>query len=630
MIRQALFILSILLVSNTFAQSGVKQRELQGDTLQLAPLFNVISAWDYVHQITESKSIWRHEDDSVQAALVRLLDHTSEPFDSVMLQLDRMNFQSINVSMEKVSVSDSMSIRWMNDSTFIIDSVGWSLSLLLKEEFQIRQPVDYSAVLFADSIQEGSGTLDSTLSFPDTLLITTIDTAALKSLEIPLHQYSNQKITPPIHDPGLNRHTRITADSNFVVLTDTVYLWMADQQSPFHSLSGKHQLDSLQSALETLMSYNERRDSTRLIFNDMYGKRSPFWITTGNSTSHRFWVKNYKNDSITLWIGNPFKNEISLLLEDDIDVIRLMKEESDHLPRTLKAPDRTLAKMSLLEPDPIFWNYEFSSAFTFNQTYISNWAKGGESSLATMLDVIGSATYNNKDANTQWINIIRLQFGTLLSGEKGFRKNNDMFEINSKFNRNASGKIGFSASFYMKNQLARGYNYPNDSVIVSKFLNPGSLTIGLGAEYKPFKHTAINLAPLSYKNTFVLDTVLIDQTKHGIDNNKRSKQELGTQVVMINNFTPMEDLTIVSRLRLFSNYLNNPENIDIDWEMILDKKINWFFTIRLNLHLIYDDDVHFTLYDSDDQPILNPDGSQKKVAKTQFKEFVGLSMLFKL
>jgi hypothetical protein len=540
-----------------------------------------------------------------------------------------LNFQSINVSIEKVPISDSMSIRWMNDSTFIIDSVGWSLSLLLKEEFQIRPPVDYSEVLFSDSIPEEGPPVDSTLSIPDTFLITTIDTTALESLGLPLHLYADKKITPPIYDPGLNRPAHITSDSNFVVLTDTLYQWMADQQSPFHSLSGKHQLDSLQYAMETLMSYNWRRDSTRLLINDIYGNKTPFWITTGNNNSHRFWVKNYKNDSITLWIGNPNENEISLLLEDDIHVNRLMKEEPDHLPTILKSPDRALAKMSLLKPDPKFWDHGFSSAFSFNQTFLSNWAKGGESSLATMLDMIGSATYNNKDANTQWINSARLNFGTLITSEKGLRKNNDLFEINSKFNRNASGKIGLSASFYMKNQVAKGYNYPNDSVAVSKFLNPGSLTVGLGAEYKLFKHTAINLAPLSYKNTFVLDTVRIDQTKHGIDKNRRSKQELGTQIVLVSNFTPMEDLTITNNLRLFSNYLNHPENIDIDWEMILDKKINWFFTIRLNLHLIYDDDIRFKLYDSDDQPILLLNGNQKKVAKAQFKEFVGLSMLFK-
>ena len=91
----------------------------------------------------------------------------------------------------------------------------------------------------------------------------------------------------------------------------------------------------------------------------------------------------------------------------------------------------------------------------------------------------------------------------------------------------------------------------------------------------------------------------------------------------------MEDLTIASNLRLFSNYLNHPGNIDIDWEMILDKRINWFFTIRLNLHMIYDDDVRFVVYNTDEQPVMLPDGTEKKVARTQFREFIGLSMLFK-
>jgi hypothetical protein len=181
----------------------------------------------------------------------------------------------------------------------------------------------------------------------------------------------------------------------------------------------------------------------------------------------------------------------------------------------------------------------------------------------------------------------------------------------------------------MKNQIAKGYKYPNDSVVVSKFLNPGSLTISLGLDYKPFKHTSINMAPLSYKNTFVMDTARIDQTAHGIDSDKRTKQELGTQILMVNTVKPIEDMTVSSKLRLFSNYLNHPGNIDIDWELLMDQKISWFFTIRLNLHLIYDDDIRFTVYGSDEQPILLPNGSEKKAARAQFKEFVGLSLLFK-
>jgi len=90
----------------------------------------------------------------------------------------------------------------------------------------------------------------------------------------------------------------------------------------------------------------------------------------------------------------------------------------------------------------------------------------------------------------------------------------------------------------------------------------------------------------------------------------------------------MEDLTMMNRIRLFSNYIYKPQNIDVDWEMLADWQLNWFFTIRLNLHLIYDDDVRFTVYDQEGDPVLGPDGSQKKVAKAQFKEFMGLSLQF--
>lgn len=283
----------------------------------------------------------------------------------------------------------------------------------------------------------------------------------------------------------------------------------------------------------------------------------------------------------------------------------------------------------MLEPVPKYWDFAFLTAFVLNQTYLSNWTKGGESSLSTMMDLQGDATYNNKEANTQWINSLRLKYGTITTQDKGTRKNNDALEINSKFNRNAWGKIGMSASMYMKHQLAKGYNYPNDSVPISKFLNPGTMTLGLGFEYKPAKEITFNVAPLSYKTTFVLDTAHIDQTLHGIDKNARAKREMGTQIVVTSKLTPFENMEVTNNLRLFSNYLNKPQNIDLDWELNITQQINWFFAIRLNLHLIYDDDVRFPVLDENDQPVLLPDGSAKKVADLQFKEFVGLSLQFK-
>jgi hypothetical protein len=405
---------------------------------------------------------------------------------------------------------------------------------------------------------------------------------------------------------------------------------VAAGESPFRLLEGPYQLDSLQQALNTLLEYTFERDSTLLLVNNMYGSKFPFWLSQGDDLSYRFWVKNYNNDSITVWIGNPAPNEISLLLEDDVNIDRSEKEDIQYLPEFEVIPEPSLEEMEELKPEPIYWDLGFGSSFSLNQTYLSNWTKGGESSFASVLDLLGEATYNNKEAKTQWVNNMRINFGTINTKENGFRKNQDLFEINSKFNRNAWGKIGMSSSLYMKTQLANGYNYPNDSVVVSRFLNPASITVGLGFEYKPFKNTSLNLAPLSYKNTFVLDTALIDQTKFGIEKDRKTMQEMGMQLVFHNKITPFKDMSVVNQLRLFSNYLNNPQNIDVDWEMNLEQRINWFFTIKLNIHLIYDDDTRFTVNDSEGNPVLGPDGNEKTVARTQFKEFIGLSMQFKL
>ena len=608
------------------------------DTAAPQRIFTNTEAMEYVRQVISNNLFWRRPDDSVKYDLNRLLDHTVEPYDSIEMRLSDSDLSKVPVRLVQILLRDSTQIRWLNDSTFIVDSVGWNKSLMLKQQIVITPAKERSApdLSLADIQADSSGirtdslTLqrDSLRPVPDTSRVTVIDTAALNALDINMYSYRDQQIEPALDEPGKRRSARVTDDSLFLVYTDTLFAWMADRSSPFRVLSGPHQLDSLDSAIKTLLSYNEQRDSTRVVVSDLFGRQTPLWLSQGDNQSHRFWAKNYRNDSITLWLGNPAPGEISLMLEDEIMVDRLSKAELAPLPRVLEAPDRDLAEMAILEADPIFWDYDLTSSFVLNQTYLSNWTKGGESSLATMLDITGGAIYNNKAANTEWISSLRVNIGALHTQEKGLRKNNDLIELNSKFNRNASGKFGFSASFYMKSQVAKGKNYPNDSVVVSKFLNPASLTLGLGAEYKPFKNTSLNVAPLSYKNTFVLDTAQIDQTQHGISKDKRSKQELGTQVVFYNKFTAIEDLVVTNRLRMFSNYLDKPQNVDVDWEMQLDRKINWFFTIRLNIHLIYDDNVRFTVYDSENQAVLNPDGSEKKVARAQFKEFIGLSVLF--
>jgi hypothetical protein len=42
---------------------------------------------------------------------------------------------------------------------------------------------------------------------------------------------------------------------------------------------------------------------------------------------------------------------------------------------------------------------------------------------------------------------------------------------------------------------------------------------------------------------------------------------------------------------LFSNYLANPQNVDIFWTNVLTMKVNKWLGVTYNFDLIYDDDV---------------------------------------
>ena len=88
-------------------------------------------------------------------------------------------------------------------------------------------------------------------------------------------------------------------------------------------------------------------------------------------------------------------------------------------------------------------------------------------------------------------------------------------------------------------------------------------------------------------------------------------------------------IDIINRLQLFTNYIHNPQNVDVDWEMIATTHLNWFTDVRLNTHLIFDDDTKTRKQNSKGQPVLLPDGTEKKTARIQFKELVGLSLSFR-
>ena len=623
--RLTYLLLGLVIQLSTSAQSVAEAPFTETDSTATEPVvFTTSSASAYIIDLLETDHFWRPAGDTVKHSLARLLDHFKEPFDSVERRLSSFNYDAIKLEQVDIVRNDTLPLRWLNDSTFIIDTVELKIEPLIIQKTVMNEIIYNSAMDSADNITH----MDTLVLSRDTLTAIRIDSALLESMKIQLYQIALNRVTPPLISPGSEKMVSFMADSGKIIVSDRARAMVAAEESPFYIVSSERILDSLRYAIETLLSHTAERDSILLFFNDILGQKTPFWLTQGKNDLFRFWVKNYENDSITIWMGNPSERNIMLIMEEDLDVVRLEKEDVDHVPIVSVKPKQSLAEVEPLAEIPVYWDFDFSSSFTLNQTYFSNWSKGGENSFSGLLDINVGAIYTNTEAKTQWTNAARWNFGTLITEQYGLRTNADMLEFNSKYNKVIRKKIDFSAVFYMKNQIARGYNYPNDSVVVSKFLNPGTFTIGLGVEYKPFKNTTLNFSPLSYKNTFVLDTANIDQTIHGLKADQRVRQEMGGQLVIMNETNILSNLKITNSVRLFSGYLNKPQNIDLDWEINLEQKINWYSSVTLNLHMIYDDDVRFPVLDEDGQPELLPDGSVHKVPRLQFKQYLGLSFLF--
>lgn len=420
-------------------------------------------------------------------------------------------------------------------------------------------------------------------------------------------------------------------DSIIVVISDTLKeVISSNADFPFLYYDYPMIGDSIQSAVREVMSYIESNDSSRIYFT---GSRNsvPIWLSNNSTRLTRLWLKNEWDEEVSVWIGGKTRDSVDIIIERGVHFRRPGKTDNIADARLqLKTIDNSqLAEARKIDVKPQYWKFLSEASFVFNQAMIKNWVKGGESNITTLLDITGNANYTNKEKNVKWDNLGRIKFGLITSAGNGIRKNVDQLDIVSKFSHKAFGKFDFSATMLFKTQLAYGYSYPNDSVVVSKFFNPASLTIGLGLEYKPSDNTSINFAPLSYKGTFVPDTAMIDPTKHGLMADQRSRHEPGMSVQINHKTTLFKEISMVNKVRLFTNYIDNPLNIDIDWELIATTKLNWFTDIRLNTHLIYDDDTLIPVLDDDGEPVLGNDGKPKKHPMVQFKELIGLSVIFR-
>ena len=267
-----------------------------------------------------------------------------------------------------------------------------------------------------------------------------------------------------------------------------------------------------------------------------------------------------------------------------------------------------------------FW--KLKSLYTLNGTQSSfvNWNSGGRNNISLNASISANAVYNKE--KWKWSSDLSLAFGGIkYLDEAAFmnlQKTDNKIDLSSMLGIRFSKKSLLSINAGFKTQFADGFTFPNDSIAVSKFMAPGYLNLALGVDYIKDKGFSIFASPLAAKTTFVMDDYLSQLGAFGVEKGERIRHEFGAFIKLKWNTEVMKNVEMKSKVELFSNYLNKPQNIDVNAELIFIFRVNSLFSATAQWNLVYDDDIQIR------------DKNGNVGPRTQFKSVLGIGISYKL
>ncbi len=286
--------------------------------------------------------------------------------------------------------------------------------------------------------------------------------------------------------------------------------------------------------------------------------------------------------------------------------------------------------------DSTRWEKKNTIGFDISEIAFVNWNAGGVSSVSGLLkgDFVRRLTLSK----SKWGNELTVRYGMNKQDGIEWRKTDDVFKLESSFGyrRDTASYWYHSARCSFATQFTEGYAYPNTDRHISKAFAPAYIFLGVGAEYanKP-RRINLYLSPLTMKTTLVLDQRLANQGAFGVTPAQfdpvtglmtaegcRSRTELGILVTGHVKADVYKNMQLENKLSLYTDYINNFGNIDVDWQTGLNMVVNEYVKANVGLHLIYDHDIKAKEEIEGEQVTVGP--------KIQLKQTLGIGVTFNI
>ncbi len=271
------------------------------------------------------------------------------------------------------------------------------------------------------------------------------------------------------------------------------------------------------------------------------------------------------------------------------------------------------------EPVPSNWESGGRTAVTFSQISLSNWSGGGinSASLSSMLNLY--LNYSRPDGRLDWENTLDMGYGLVNQEHRRTVKSDDKFDFSTKIDRKASEFWSYSALLNFRTQMAPGYKAPGDTLLISRLMAPAYLNISVGMDHRFDDNVRIYLSPVAGRIVYVLDEELSERGSFGVEPGETRRNEFGGLLRITFRTNLMDNISVNSRLELFSNYLDKPQNINVNSDTRISMEITRFISANLMLQMLYDDNARIRM---DDGTTVGP--------RLQIKQVFGLGFSYRL
>lgn len=262
------------------------------------------------------------------------------------------------------------------------------------------------------------------------------------------------------------------------------------------------------------------------------------------------------------------------------------------------------------------WRKGLLFNLNFSQSSLTNWSAGGDKfsmSINSILNMFAKYAHGKNS----WDNTFDFNLGYVNSTSLGARKNDDRFDLVSKYGRSINPKTNLALLGNIRSGFFKGYSYTTaGNTMISNFMSPGYVLTSAGLDFKPSRMLSVFFSPATARWVLVTDPVLSAKGLYGVKTGQTSILEVGSfaTVNFMKDIAP--NIVYKSKLDLFSNYRHKALNVDLFMTNLLSIKLSKLFTMSWAVDMIYDDDAKLF-------------GPKKSSPALQFKSLIGLGVQIK-